>query len=325
MENDEFLNTYGGEGTRGRMLIFTDFDKVRLKEGYVLTDKIRGIMWGTEVCPTSGKKHNQGYVQFFAQTRFTGAMKELNTKCWMKVANGTPEDNEKYCSKDGKFTKLGSFCTQGQKLSSIFENYENGNTLLDIAQNDEKLFLKHHSGITKIYEMLDEEKYSNLSRSIDSYIIWGDTNVGKSTSIINKYGRENCYTIQDPEGDNKYWNNYNGQDVIIFDDFYSWIKLGVMLCILNPEPYRCRALGRTHWARWTKVYITSNQNPEEWYIETQGEKRKAFFRRFKKCLEVCKGNNGTLHTYAKVFETNLGNQEYVNIDKHLFPEKDVSI
>ena len=311
----DFLDTWGdSKSTRGRMLIFTDYNEERIRDGYVLTDKIRGIMWGKETCPKTGRIHNQGYVQFYKQTRFTGAMKELNTKCFFAVARGSIEENEEYTSKEGKHTKLGSFCTQGQKLSSIFENYENGNTLYEVAQNDEDKFLRYHTGIEKIYSLCENEEFSKKTRNLENYIIWGDTGTGKTTSILKKYGESNVYILQDPEGDNKYWNDYKGESILLIDDFYSWIKIGVMLKILDNQPYRCRALGKSLWAKWDKVYITSNQNPKEWYIETLGEKRKAFFRRFKKCLEVFKGNNGTLNTFETELPKIESNQEFFKLD-----------
>ncbi|AXH75502.1 MAG: putative viral replication protein [Circoviridae sp.] len=322
--NEKWMDQYAiGAEHKGaaRHYVFTDYNEERIENGYELSDKIRGIRWGRETCPTTGKTHNQGYVQFFKQQRFKGAMTALNTKCYLAVARGNLQDNIEYTSKEGDAKAIGHFVKQGQHLKGIVENHEAGNTLLDIVENDEATYIKYHGGIDKVYGMLDNEKYSKLIRNVSNYIIWGDTGVGKTTSIINKYGIENCFLLTNVDGDNKYFTNYNGESILIIDDFYSWLHLSVLLKILDNQPYQTRGLYRSGWARWTEVYITSNEDPDLWYKETVGEKRKALFRRFKKRIEVSKGNNGTLDTNIIEFDTKSEKQIYLDLDKDVFKEK----
>ena len=89
---------------KGISFCFTDFYDENIKHGYrkyfeEYKDMIRGIAYGVEKCPTSGKMHMQGYVQMFKQCRFTAIQKMINSKCHFEVMYGSIESNENYCSK----------------------------------------------------------------------------------------------------------------------------------------------------------------------------------------------------------------------------------
>lgn len=273
---------------KGYLFVFTDFN---VDKTYELTEEIRGIGWGLETCPSTKRKHLQGMIQMKKQSRFKAVIAALGGNVWVKVARGTVEQCKTYCQKEGAYTSVGCFVRQGQRIQGIVENYEQGNTILDIIKNDEEQYKKFHAGIDKIYMHLEDEEFGSKQREMTNIIIWGDSGVGKSTAIRNKHGRENCYSLGDPDGDNKCWNGYTGQSVLILDEFYSWIVHATMLKLLDGEPYQCRGLCKSVYAKFTTIYLTLNEDPRKvLYPNMKGEKRTAFFRRFQKCLEVRRGN-----------------------------------
>ena len=83
---------------------------------------IRFIAYGLETCPTSGKLHHQLYCYF------RNAISKSKRNC-LKVGKmftpdkpshaegmeGTPQDSESYCSKEGELIKLGNEPKQGQR------------------------------------------------------------------------------------------------------------------------------------------------------------------------------------------------------------------
>ncbi|AXQ66612.1 MAG: putative viral replication protein [Cressdnaviricota sp.] len=281
----EFADT---DKDKGYMFVFTDFnvDKV-----YELTDAVRGIGWGLETCPTTGRKHLQGFIQVFKQSRFKAIIQLLGGHVWVKVARGTHEECQNYCMKEGAYQQMGCFVKQGQRIQGIVENYEAGNTILDIIENDEEKYLKYHAGIDKIYQHLEIRDNKDKVRKMTNVILWGDSGTGKTTSIEQKHGRENCYVLGNPEGDNKCWNGYDGQKVLILDEYCSWFPLSVMLTMMDGRPWQCRALCKSMYAKFDHIYITMNDDPRtSLYPNVEGEKRVAFFRRVHKCLEVRRGN-----------------------------------
>jgi hypothetical protein len=315
--------------SRGYVFCFTDFD---LTKEYILTPEIRGIGWGKETCPTTKKLHYQGFIQLFKQSRFKKVIKLLGGSVSVRVALGTIEQNKEYCKKEGNYKELGYFVRKGQRLQGIVENFEAGNTIQDIFMNDEKKYLKFHAGIDKIYSSMEHSTYSGVKRTMRNFIIWGDSGLGKTTSIHNKHGLENCYVLGNPNGDNKCWNGYTGQKVLILDEFYSWIMLSEMLRLLDGLPYQCRMLGKSEYAKFTYIYLTLNEDPlDVLYPEIKGEKRTAFFRRFEKCLKVTRGNIEPLSSLSH-FLGKTGNDiiveeqkissyiapsSYLNLDSHI--------
>lgn len=81
-----------------------DWDTVN--NNLVSNKKLEGGIVGEEICPTTKKKHFQGYVSFAQKGRpFTlGLPKKVH---WEK-AGGKPEHNHAYCSKEGKYKAWGT-------------------------------------------------------------------------------------------------------------------------------------------------------------------------------------------------------------------------
>lgn len=58
-------------------------------------------IFGEEICPTTKKKHLQGYIEFFKKERPLEKIKSMNIH-WEK-AIGSKKENIEYCSKDGEY------------------------------------------------------------------------------------------------------------------------------------------------------------------------------------------------------------------------------
>ena len=307
---------------KGTTFVFTDFKESNVENGYhqifdEYSDMIRGLAWGKEICPDSGKLHNQGFIQVFTQTRFSALKKWFKSKCHFEVMFGNIEQNEKYCSKDGFYTKLGYFCNKGYRTDwhNIKEDIRNGSSMYDIMENYTSHFGHYVNGIKAIKTEIDNKILSTKIRNLECTIIYGATGVGKTTAILNQYDLNDVYVLQNPDKDNKNWNGYDGQKVLVIDDFYGWIRPSEMLRLLDGKPYRVRKLNGFSWAQFEKVYITSNCCPLEWWqnADIPTEVLEAVWRRCQNfCLEVLsRGNTDTLDIQKR----KLGN--YVKPKKFL--------
>lgn len=112
---------------------------------------------------------------------------------------------------------------------------------------------------------------------------------------MDKYGYENCYRVTDYKHP---FDTYDGQDVIIFEEFRSGLKHGDMLNYLDGYPLLlpCRYFNRQ--ACYTKVFIITNIPPDEQYVNIDRETREAFFRRIHKVREY--QENGRVAEYPGV-------------------------
>jgi len=90
-----------------------------------------------------------------------------------------------------------------------------------------------------------------------------------------------CYFVTPTSTGQLWFDGYDGQDVVIFDDFYGGLPLPYMLRLLDGYPMRLPIKGGHTYAKWTKVYLTSNVPPTEWYQDPDG----AFARRIHEVVE----------------------------------------
>ena len=122
--------------------------------------------------------------------------------------------------------------------------------------------------------MFRDAQFANSWRDLDVTYIFGQTGSGKTRSVMDKYGYANCYRVTDYKHP---FDTYDGQDVIIFEEFRSSLKHADMLNYLDGYPLLlpCRYFNRQ--ACFTKVFIITNVPPEDQYPNIDKESRSAFW------------------------------------------------
>lgn len=66
-------------------------------------------------------------------------------------------------------------------------------------------------------------------------------------------------------GSKVWFDGYDGEESILFDDFVGGPPVTLMLQILDIYPLRVEVKGGTVQAKWVRVYITSNLEVREWW------------------------------------------------------------
>lgn len=276
---------------KGTKFIFTNFKDCDYHTVFKENAKrIRGLAWGMETCPTTGKKHAQGYIQMFNQCRYTAIQKMFDSKCHFQVMFGSIEQNEDYCSKEKNFTKLGKFVIKGHRtdLDNIKDDLKKGARLYDIMDNYTGDFVRYHSGIMKMKSLIDKNQ-SKKWRDVEVTVLYGKAGSGKTSYVSDKHGYDNIFVLN-LEADKFMFDGYDNEDVLLIDDFNGDIKYTHLLRILDGHPLPLNVKNGRAYAHFTKVYITSNVKPGCWYKNTRDNLK----RRIKNCLEVTKGNTVTL-------------------------------
>ena len=146
---------------KGTKFVFTNFKPTAYRQVFEkYKDMIRGIAWGEEYCPTTGRRHDQGFIQMYKQCRYSKIIKMFNSNCHFEVMHGSIEDNETYCSKEHNYTKLGIFVSRGYRsdLHNIKDDLKDGACLYDIMENYTSDFVRYHSGIEKMKSLIDKKK-----------------------------------------------------------------------------------------------------------------------------------------------------------------------
>lgn len=246
------------------------------------------------------------------QKRFYGAH--------IEAVKGSNEDNYNYVRKIGEkyadkqetnlsdtFEEFGTLPADrkaGNSLfAEIFEMIENGSSDYEILTTFPSA-LKSIESIRKTRQILEEEKVKNIFRHLTVYYYWGKTGTGKTRTIMEKHGYDNVYRVTNYEYP---FDNYNGQKVILFDEFRSSLKIGDMLTYLDGYPIMLPCRYSNKVALFDTVYFATNIPIEEQYENVQTyepETYKAFLRRIHEIKEIKK----------ETAQTNESTEEFEIID-----------
>lgn len=259
--------------SRGRNWCFTYF----LKDGdceeklgdWVQTDEnLRGCVWQLECCPTTQRLHIQGYIEYNNPLKLGRVKRHLGPDVHLEARRGTRTQAIAYCRKEetrkGGPWELGSFdINQGKRndLHQVSECLQNGATIEDVMDEFPVQFIRYRRGIEAMHFRLSK-RIAMQWRTVETSVYHGDSGTGKTRKAILEAGEE--FFILD-QGERVWFDGYEGQKTLIIDDFYGWIKYGMLLRILDGHPYRCEIKGGFVWAMWTSIVITSNKHPKEWY------------------------------------------------------------
>lgn len=136
--------------------------------------------------------------------------------------------------------------------------------------------------VERTRSMFRDSQFANSWRDLSVTYIFGKTGCGKTRSVMDEYGYANCYRVTDYKHP---FDAYDGQDVIIFEEFRSSLKHADMLNYLDGYPLLlpCRYFNRQ--ACFTKVFIITNVPPDDQYPNIDKESRSAFWRRVHKIVE----------------------------------------
>ena len=102
-----------------------------------------------------------------------------------------------------------------------------------------------------------------LRLDLEVTYISGEAGCGKSRYVLEKYGLENVYRVTDYKHP---FDNYQSQDVIVFEEFRNSLPFEQMLNFLDIYPCELPSRYANKTACYTKVFILSN-----WEFEKQFE------------------------------------------------------
>lgn len=263
-----------------------------------LPDKCQYVCYQLEKAKKTGKLHYQGYLQLYngCQMSFKAIKKRLNCN-WahLEPAYGSDVDNFNYCSKfdtsiNNTFKEFGNKIShQGHRSDweAINELIKNGSDVNDILDLYPKKIPYISAIERRIYyfrkKLLKNRKFTKP----EVIVLYGDAGEGKTSQIYENEDEGTVYPLE--TDDNKLWfDGYDNEKTLLLDDFYGNIKYSKLLRLLDGYAQRLEIKGGFVYKNWDKIYITSNQPPNEWY--TFGY-TKALKRRITSVFKVENGVN----------------------------------
>ena len=157
-------------------------------------------------------------------------MKEYwNERAHWEIARGSDLDKKKYCSKDDDFWEIGCPCSQGQRndLMAVADSLKEA-PIKEVALQYPKQYMMYHRGMEKYAALAKPLQKRDFKTKVLGY--WGVPGSGKFR-FTNKIGTAAESMYYKPRGD--WWDGYNGQEVVIIDDFYGWLKYDDLLMLTD--------------------------------------------------------------------------------------------
>jgi hypothetical protein len=227
--------------------------------------------------------HLQGYVEFKKSFRFNRVKRFLGTeRVHIEQRRGTRDEAREYCRKQetrvAEPIEIGIWvpdCTRVD-LAEFFGNVVNGASDHSLVAIDPVKF----GGYGKHIERIRAVQYRQIQldrwrRGFKPYClcIYGKTGLGKTKFALDHYGPENVYIPPSGDGSNGsvWWPGYEGQPVIVLDDFYGGrMKPDYLLRLLDyPKGVPVQTKGGITYLIPQVIILTSNVHPEEWYMVKQ--------------------------------------------------------
>ena len=220
----------------------------------------RYIIFGAEK-GENGTRHLQGYCEYENAVTMGRVKKDVSERVHLEKRRGTQGEAIDYCRKDGDIWEKGERRPgQGSRtdLRNVVDRVNEGKSLRDVSEEYPIEWIKYNRGIQSLYNMKETPKW----RDITVLVYWGKTGTGKTRRAMQE---QSVYKLNQNTNGTLWFDGYQGEECLLLDDFYGWIRYGELLTLLDGYPYRCQLKGGFCWAQWRTIIITSNKQPDEWY------------------------------------------------------------
>lgn len=257
---------------------YTDEDISGLQD--IINEKTGCIycIYGIETAPSTGTPHLQGYFYFKRKCTLSRCRKILERAHFIK-ANGTPQDNKVYCSKDDNATEYGE-CPLAAGLQGAQAEQERWKTARELAIEGRmediipELYIKFYSTFKRIHK--DHMVMpTDLDGSLEHTWWYGSPGTGKSRQAHIEYPQAYRKAL------NKWWDGYNGEETVIIDEIEKESKMFGHLFKIWGDRYSFIAETKGHAVaiRPKKIILISNYSIQEVFGE-DSELQKAIERRY---------------------------------------------
>ena len=207
--------------------------------------------------------HYQGYIEFKTKKTMLGLKELMLGGAHWEIRRGTDVQARDYCAKSDSQVEgpweFGTFVAAepGKRtdLLEIKQRIDDGASDLDIAADHFSNWCRYRNSFSVYRRMIA------VPRKWKTQVIclWGVTGNGKSRWAVNN-------TVNPYHAYNgKWWDDYDGSQDVILDDFTGWIEFNILLRMMDEYPCKVEMKGGAiNWAP-RRMVITSNLPPWKWY------------------------------------------------------------
>lgn len=155
-------------------------------------------------------------------------------------------------------------------IDEILEMINNGATEDEVEAQYPRQMFRYSNCIKEARQRYLKRKYGKERRlNIEVTYIWGEPEAGKTKYVMDKYGDDKVYRVTGYKDSDHPFDDYNGQLVIMFEEFRSSFAIEKMLNFLDVYPLVLSARYGNKVACYEKVYIVTNEPLTDQYKNVQ--------------------------------------------------------
>lgn len=234
--------------------------------------------------------HIQMFLVFNIAKRFS-TVQNYFPRAHIEAVIGTNAQARDYCSKqDTRIegpVEIGTFAEERSRtdISNFMELVNLNATNEELATLYPKLYLDNINKIETLKEKRRYDEFKSKLREVEVTYLYGRAGIGKTSYIVSKHTLGTFYSV--PFYGNGNFDSYNGEDVIVFDEFTGEIKINLMNKLLDIYPMQLPSRYSNKVACYTKVYIVSNLPISELYKnDRENGLFEAFLRRIHNIIRM---------------------------------------
>lgn len=259
------------------------------------TKDISYLVYQQEECPTTKKKHWQGYVEFKNRKRFNQVKDILGEKAHIEPRRGNSQQASDYCKKTetaiaGTQHEEGTLSIPAQcGLDAIKVMIDKGAKIEQVAEEHFGQYLRYNKNIRDYISLKFKQEIPAGFAKVKVTVYWGKPGTGK-TRRVEEYAtlcQQALYRMDFGERERVWWDGYKGERWLLMDDFEGQMDRTRFLKLTG---------GYGHLQMWpvkggmtniylTHIFITSNKNPDDWYPWLDDYRKGAVKRRLTEVLE----------------------------------------
>jgi len=234
---------------------------------------VRYVIWQHEK-GENGTDHIQAYVCFDKLMSFKQVHDIVPEGAWVQKRKGTHKQAKAYCSKadtriDGPW-EHGEEPSQGQRSDlDAAASLAVSQGMHAVSEQMPNLYVRYHRGL----EALRTIRTPPRTWLTELIIYWGPPNTGKSWHCRDLW--PDAYWLKKGrDGQEPWWDGYDGHKTVIIDEFKGWITPGFMCRLVDQFPLRVDIKGSSAQFVAERIVICSNYDPRTWWKDPKGMTRR---------------------------------------------------
>lgn len=233
-------------------------------------DDLEYCVWQKEKSE-SGLVHLQGYAIWTGRKRLTWLKKQDESAHW-EQRKGSHSQAKEYSRKvdtriDGPWEHGEESETvrgQGKRndLVELKRKLDEGATEKQIAEDG--AFFPVWAKYGKIVQRYKRLTMPQRDWLTEVTVYWGEPGIGKTSRARHEAGPD-AFWLSKPGGQTTWWDDYDGQECVVIDEFYGWIARDLMCRICDRYPLNVETKGGSTRFLAKRIIITSNLHPQYWW------------------------------------------------------------